>query len=185
MSERQPEKPVEAMAKLVDSALALSESVAQAVAEATTGRPQPRRPEDTALQTIVRHGATATGSLLTTVVEATRNAHDASAAGPEPVRPALARGETLRMPLSIDNPGSDVMDGIVPTLEEVAHTDRRSAPPLSVAFEPAELTIGPRDFEKLVVLVSAPADAEPGPWTIAFRLTNAPEPPTVLRVDVT
>lgn len=183
MSSRSEPKLGEAAAELIDSALKLSASVAQTVAEATTGKPQEDHPEDTHLQAIMRHGTTAAGSLLTTVIAAARSTapNGASPAKAPPSAPALVAepGQSLRVPLSVDNPGTDTMTGIEPRLAE-------SDPvlPFDVAFSPESLTIEPKDFEKLNVLIDIHADAAPGLYRLSFTLTGQEDQPITLPVEV-
>ena len=171
----------EAAAQLMDSALKLSASVAQTVAEAATGKPQENKPGDTHLQAIVRHGTTAAGSLLSTVISA---AHSTNGEAPTPTQPApalsVAPGETLRIPLSVDNPGEDAMTGIEPRLIETS-----DPLPFVVKFSPETLMIEPKDFEKLNVLIDVPKKAQTGRYTVAFTLTGQEDQPISLPIEIT
>jgi len=183
--DRREARPGEAVTQLVDSALKLSASVAQVVAEAATGKPQQNRPGDTHLQSIIRHGTTAAGSIVSTVVSAARSddAAAASQAPPAPL-PRVSAGASLRIPLSIDNPGDRPMENIVPALAGVFHAGARAADSIGVAFAPERLTVGPHDFEKLVVTISVPEGTATGPWDVAFTLTGQEERPTTLSFEV-
>ncbi|EEW25929.1 hypothetical protein [Rhodobacter ferrooxidans] len=185
MSDAKDPGPRDAVADLVDSALKLSASVTQVVAEAVSGQPQPNRAGETPLQSIIRHGSTAATAMFATVMAASRTAR---AAEPEPPKPApgatVSAGTTLRVPLSVDNPGQEVMEAITPRLTQVLHEGAPQAG-LVVSFTPETLTVQPRDFEKLVVSVEVPADAAPGRWSVSFRLTDgADDAPITLSFQV-
>lgn len=181
MTDRDPgptPKPGEAVAELVDSVLKLSSSVVQAVAEATTGKPQETRPGEPHLQAIIRHGTTAAGSLLSTVVRTVREQPGASDVRPS--APRVVAGGSLRLPLSIDNPGTTPMENIVP--RQVPSDGPDAA--LILRFEPESLTIAPADFEKLVVRIAVPADMPPGRYRPAFTLSGQEASPVVLTIEV-
>jgi hypothetical protein len=184
MSEqKQDPRPGEAVGELVSSALKLSAAVVQTVAEAATGKPQVNRPGDTPLQSMIRHGTTAASSILTTVMSATREGSAAEpAAAPvnaPPRTPRVARGSSLRLPLSVDNLRDTVMQDIEPRL-----VDAETPTPLHVSFKPEKLTIAPNDFEKLTVRVDVPEDTPPGRYTFAFTLPGQETQPVSLSVEV-
>jgi hypothetical protein len=166
-------RPAQAISELVASALTVSASLAQVVAEASTGKPQPHVPSETALQSVVRHATTTVSSLVSTAVAATRKP-----AGPSQPVLQLQAGGSLRLPLSIDNPGSSPMTGIVPRMVSAEQG-------IAVSFVPEVLDIAPLDFEKLVVMVSAAPDAARGLRTVAFVLTGQEDQPISLTFDVT
>lgn len=183
MNDRDPApKPGEAVAQLVDSALKLSSSVAQAVAEATTGKPQESRAGEPHLQAIIRHGTTAAGSLISTIVRTVREqpgGRPSAETGPARA-PRVRAGGTLRIPLSIDNPGATAMEGIVP--RRVTPTGREAD--IDMRFTPETMTIAPSDFEKLVVLLSVPADLPPGRYAPSFTLSGQKQVPITLAIEV-
>ena len=180
-------RPGEAVANLVDSALRLSASVALLLAEAASGRPQADRPGDTPLQSIIRHGTTAVGSVVATVAAAARAPQAPPAAGqPTPgSMPTVAAGDSLRLPLSVHNPGSEPMLGIVAHLRAVRHGEAERSDALGVSFAPELLTVAPRDFEKLTVTVAVPAATDSGPWSVQFTLTGQEDDPITIAFEVT
>lgn len=178
MTDRPNPRPAQAISELVASALTVSAALAQALAEASTGRPQPHVPSDTALQSVVRHATTTVSSLVSTAMAATRK----PATAPQPVL-QLQAGGSLRLPLSIDNPGNGPMAGIVPQVVSISHS--LSSDGITVIFSPETLNIAPQDFEKLVVTVTAAPDAARGNWTVAFVLTGQEDQPITLTFDVT
>lgn len=179
----------QAAGALIDSALRLSASVAQVVAEAATGKPQSHREGDTPLQAIVRHGTTAASGIVSTVASAASAARsngaapDDPAAAPAQPLPSISAGSTLRVPLSVDNPTADPMRDLTPTLTELTHADVSDPSGWQVTFDPEVLTVEPQDFEKLVVRVTVPEDAGQGTAQATFSL--GPEAaPVTLRFEV-
>lgn len=159
-------KPGEAVGALVKSVMHLGASIAQTVAEAASGKAQEQRAGDTDLQAIIRHGTTAAGSIIATVVSATEQGSNAQKQEPQTAGPKIAAGNTLRVPLSIDNPGTDALENIAPVLLEITCEDAE------IVFEPDQLTIGPRDFEKLVVLIHVPDTCTPDQYRLSFDLNR-------------
>ncbi|WP_299964315.1 hypothetical protein [uncultured Roseobacter sp.] len=165
---------------LIDSALKLSASVAQVVAEAATGKPQTAHPGDTPLQTIVRHGTTAATGIVSTVASAARtNAPETDAPRSAGAVPSVSAGAVLRVPLSVDNPTTDTMSDLSPILTELVHAGSDDAEGWDVSFDPAVLTVAPQDFEKLVVRVTVPDHAPEGPASASFSLGEGAAPVTI------
>jgi hypothetical protein len=80
-------------------------------------------------------------------------------------RPIVRAGSTLRVPLLVQNQESastPEMGFVCPTLERLDGTDGRGPEPSDLRFVPPMLMVGPRDFEKLTVLVAVPPDATAG-----------------------
>jgi hypothetical protein len=95
-------------------------------------------------------------------------------AAPAPARataPAVQPGATLRVPLSIENPGTQPMQDLRPAVLSMQR-DGGDAAEHIVEFVPPSLTIAPRDLEKLTVLVTPPQTAPPGRYEIRFRLRD-------------
>ncbi len=180
----QKQSTTQAAGALLDSALQLSASVAQVLAEAATGKPQEARPGDTHIQTIVRHGTTAATTIVTTVASAASAARSGTTQAPkQSTIPAIVAGTTLRVPLSVDNPSAEPMEGLTPALTELVCSGESSADDWSVTFEPSSLTVEPYDFEKLVVRVKPPETAPLGPASVTFSL-GPDAAPVTLRFDV-
>lgn len=172
-----------------DAALNLGVSVARSIAEGLSGRPQPPLAGESKVAGIVRYGTHALGSLVAMTVTAAREAGiapgrnasaapSASAAAPAaPGIPHVAAGTSLRVPLSIDNPGTQPMTDLTPRLIGARHDGAESAAPFTLQFAPASLSIAPHDFEKLVATIDLPADMPEGHWSALFALgANAPDP---------
>lgn len=173
----------QAAGALIDSAMKLSASVAQVVAEAATGKPQNAQPGDTHLQTIVRHGTAAASGIVSTVTSAARatrateNGEDAPFS--TETLPTIVAGASLRVPLSVDNPTADAMSNLNPVLTELVHSDYEDGQGWNVSFEPEVFTVAPQDFEKLVVHVAVPEHAKEGLGTVTFSLGEASAPVTI------
>ena len=165
-------------------------SVARSFAEAVSGRPQAELPGEPPLASLVRHASSGVATVARIMVDAARAGTAAtgraeaspasSQAGPAPV---VTAGGTLRVPLSIDNPGDTAMEGLTPRVVETRHGGV-ATDPLPVRFVPETLSIGPRDFEKLVLLVDVPTGAHPGRWQIAFSVDGGPDPTSELAFDI-
>lgn len=195
-----PESEPPRSERALDGLLQIGAGLARIAAEAITGKRQrPPRPGEPPLQQLLRHGTAAAGTVVAMTVIAARDAGFAIAAPPPahaspregapatpaaepspppapspPGLPCLPPGETLRIPLSIDNPGAMPMTGLVPTLARIVRRDGAAAGGVTVGFAPASLDIGPRDFEKLVVAVTASKKARAGDYDVHFQLGDAP-----------
>jgi hypothetical protein len=80
--------------------------------------------------------------------------------------PTVHIGATLRIPLSIENPGPEPMTDLhfACLAIQSSSEDGASVSPNVVRFEPETVTIAPRDFEKLTVFIDVPIDAAPGQY---------------------
>ena len=80
-------------------------------------------------------------------------------------RPTVAAGSTLRVPLSIENPGpqsTGPLDLQCLRVDAQSATGGERLGAANVRLEPRVLTIAPRDFEKLTVFVDTPSTTAPG-----------------------
>ena len=206
------EGPMQDATKLATDAaeavIHIGATFARAFAEAVSGRSQPAVPGETALTSMVRHTSTGIATMAMIAVDAARAGASAGVGGPgggtsgfagsensaSPETngagvpqagggPSVEPGETLRLPLSIDNPGSTTMHGLVPHLTEAVF-EGETVPPPQVRFEPASLSIAPRDFEKLVVLIDIPAEAAAGRWRVGLGLEEGGETVTSIAFQV-
>lgn len=173
-----------------DAALTLSASLARSIAEGLSGRPQPPVAGETRIGGIARHGTNALGSLVAMTMAAAREAGlglgtntppPAAETAPPPTAAAgiarLMPGASLRLPLSIDNPGSQPMERLAPHALGARFEGADCAAPFALRFDPPSLSIAPRDFEKLVVTIDLPPEMPPGRWSALFALgPDAPAP---------
>lgn len=181
------------MAGVVDAALDVGVSLARVVAQATApGRTIDAPAANTsAIEAIVRYGVTAVGNVASaawssadglrkagnsvlrsasskTAASKTPNARNATSSGPR-VQP----GATLRVPLSVENPGDTPMRELSPRVRAIHRAGADATAliaPESVRFTPGLFDVAPRDFEKLTVYVPVPADAPEGPYEVILAL---------------
>lgn len=193
------------VANVIDAALGVGVALARVAAEATAlGRAvEPVPPDTPALSAIVRYGVTAAGNLASALVSGAQglkpgvstaarpaSGSQASAKATAAARaggPRVARGATLRVPLSVENPGERPMPGLVPrwraTRTGVADASALIGPE-RVRFSPESFEVAPHDFEKLTVTVAVPAEAEPGNYEVVFALGDS-EPDLKMAFAVT
>lgn len=191
----------EGVARVLDAAVGVGASMAKAVAEATGGEegvspPPGGRPADA----LVHYGVAAVTNVVGRVVSAveggapggggraagtgagaSRGAPAEGGEGPGTELPAVRAGASLRVPISIENPATEPMEQVRIVCSEVrSHTADGQGPECEhLRFEPEELDVAARDFEKLTVYVDVPAEAAPGVYE-AVLLIGSPDAPTSL-----
>jgi hypothetical protein len=164
--------------------------LARIAAEAASGKAQPVQDGETPFQELVRHSATLIGSFVAVAADAARQAGLGSANGttpapastgaqdaptaPPPAQLRIAPGGCLRIPLSVDNPGTEPMAGLKPTMLAVLDASGTPTKALKAAFEPAQLNVAPHDFEKLTIILKAARTATPGSYLISFKVADDP-----------
>jgi len=87
--------------------------------------------------------------------------------------PVVQRGGTLRIPLSIENPGNEPMQHMRFLCLAMQGNTPGSGVQLNVSavrFQPETLTIAPRDFEKLTVFIDTGFDTLPGRYKTLIGL---------------
>jgi hypothetical protein len=183
------------MAGVVDAALEVGVSLARVVAQATApGRPVEAPAANTSpIEAIVRYGVTAMGNVASAAwsstdglrkagssvlrsagskaASATKTAPSARSAASS--GPRVQPGATLRVPLSVENPGDTPMRELSPRVRAIrrAGADATSIiVPESVRFTPGLFDVAPRDFEKLTVYVPVPPDAPEGAYEVILAL---------------
>ena len=195
------------MAGVVDAALEVGVLLARVVAQATApGRPVEAPAANTSpIEAIVRYGVTAMGNVASAAWSSTdglrkagssvlRSAGSkaASATKTPSTRsaassgPRVQPGATLRVPLSVENPGDTPMRELSPRVRAIrrAGADATSViVPESVRFTPGLFDVAPRDFEKLTVYVPVPQDAPEGTYEVILALGDQePDLPMVFTV---
>ena len=181
----------QAIVNVVDATLALGVSVSRAAAAVTTaGRPVADIAQDTPpFQALVHYAAITAGnvvSLLSPTVAGLRSSTAASRAARPAKGPRTRAGATLRVPLSVENPGDLPMTGLAPYLRAVRIDGVSTTGALAaetVRFEPPHFDVAPRDFEKLTVFVMLPVNASPGHYELVLAL-GPNEPDLPLAFDV-
>ena len=126
---------------------------------------------DGALDEVVRNGSTAVANLVRMTIDSLRASTQApvtpgqAAADPRSAgRPAVRAGDTLRMPLFIENPSAEPSGPLrfgALDADSPAGTGRPLVP-AQVRCNPETLEIGARDFEKLTVFVDTEPATTPG-----------------------
>ncbi|MEO8523811.1 MAG: hypothetical protein ABI460_03730 [Caldimonas sp.] len=183
------------LAGVVDAALGVGVSLARMMAEATaTGPSIASVPSGTPpVQAIVRYGVTAVSNVAQAVMAGARGVGKASPAAAKPAPtaraagPRVRAGTTLRVPLSVENPGDRPMLGLQPLARRVrraAGGDALALLPLdAVTFSPRQFDVAPRDFEKLVVQVELPVDLPEGGYELTLALgDDEPDLPVAFTV---
>ncbi|NUQ74206.1 MAG: hypothetical protein HUU21_11675 [Polyangiaceae bacterium] len=85
---------------------------------------------------------------------------------------SLAPGGEKRFSLCVENPSDKPMSGLEPKLISLAGPGGAFANVI-VSFEPSKLDVGPKDFEKLNLVVRAPEDAALGVYAGEIGLGGA------------
>lgn len=188
---------VDGVTELINAAFGVGASAARALARATAGereveKPSSNRPLDEMLHygvasmtNVVRLvGSAVSGAVgLDDEEEAGQDPAGAPARATSPAPPAdggsrrgvptVVRGGTLRVPLSIENPGPEPMDGLAIRVGEFAVENAGPGQMLAtsaVRFEPHTLNIAPRDFEKLTVFVDTEPDTATGRYALDVQI---------------
>ena len=181
----------QAVVNVIDAALALGVSLSRAAAAATTaGRPVADVAQGTPpVQALVHYAAATASNVVSLLTPAVAGLRPSTAAS-RPARPAKGprarAGATLRVPLSVENPGDRPMTGLAPYLRAVRIDGASRAGALAaeaVHFEPPHFDVAPRDFEKLTVFVMLPVNASPGRYELVLAL-GPNEPDLPLAFDV-
>jgi hypothetical protein len=163
-------------------------SVAKAFAEATAhGSPVAPAPSQRPLDALIHYGVAAVTNVMGMVAAGVGTATGTSppttatpagpVAAPSSVsaggRPTVQCGGCLRVPLSVENSTAQAMERLAVACRSLTSNQPSPARPLSpgdLRFEPEILTIGARDFEKLTVRVSPPADSTPGTYQAVIAI---------------
>jgi len=182
----------QSLAGVVDAVLGVGASLARVVAEATApgGVVEPLPPSTPAFQAIVRYGVTAMGNVASALIAGGERLRAGTGTGtgpgtgasPSPAAPATARaggprvqpGATLRVPLSVENPGERPMNGLSPRARVFRAAGGADASGLiateTVRFTPGVFDVAPRDFEKLTVFVPVPEGTPAGDYELVLAL---------------
>ena len=151
------------LASMMQAAMGMGAALARSAAQATAqGQPvAPPMAEAGAMAEIMHYGAATLGN----IVALAGAAPGPQAATPARPGPVVRPGAGLRVPLSIENPGAEAMQDITPRLTRLEHGGQdvtSLVPEGAVRFVPEQLSVAPRDFEKLTVFLGVPAAAPEG-----------------------
>ncbi len=177
-----PDPLTDRVADVVDAGLRLGASLARTLASATGSKdvaPSGTPP----LDDVVSFGTATASNLIGLVASGVRAGIDvtnrvAGAAGvgrpdqaPAPSSsPFITVGSTLRMPLLVENTGQTPTRSLTFSTTSIVRSgcgDGKACTCLSVdavRFDPETLIVAARDFEKLTVRITAPADTPPGDY---------------------
>jgi hypothetical protein len=171
-------------------------SVAKIMAEATAGnRPvaEPRR-SGSEFDQLVHYGLATVVNVIGTIATGVNDFRQADAqptrpqaatgpdapspaapdeATPLPEIPTVPAGATLKLPLSVENPGTEPMTDMRFVCLGVQSATVADYLPLTCAhvqFDPPSLTVTPRNFEKLTTTIAVPVDTPPGRYTVTIGL---------------
>lgn len=156
---------------VVDAALGVGASLAKVIAEATAASKPVAPPASAApLDAMIHYGLATVTNVAERVTSRVSGLGSRARAGETPTGraasgPRVHAGATLRVPLSIENPGDAPMIGVAFRCASLRYLGAQPGPPLgpeSVRFHPTVLEILPRDFEKLTVFVDTRADTALG-----------------------
>lgn len=184
------------LADVIQAGLAAGTALARVTAEATAGgRPvgEPRQ-SDNALNALVHYSIASVVNVVDAIVQGVQDARvdAATGAGAASRRypgdgtggeqqsaasqlPAVHAGASLRLPLSIQNPGTEAMETLIFRCLELRSADNGAAAvigPEQLRFEPQTLTIAPLDFEKLTVFIDVPTEAPAGYYEAIIGTTS-------------
>ena len=153
------------IAETVGAVFGVGVSIARLVANATAppGRTVNVTPGQGPLSEMIQYGVAAFTNVIRIVPSAigdvsraaggaTRTAQPRTPSGSDASVPTVRAGSTLRVPLSIENPSDQPMREMRFSVLRVASEPSGNGTPLSssaIRFEPAVISVAPRDFEKL------------------------------------
>jgi len=166
---------------VVNAAFGVGASLAKVVADATAqARPiPPPETNATPLNAIVHYSLVAVDNIVKLFVSAgdgvmragketvSRPAAHSASSGTHPAQgfPGVRRGGTLRVPLSVENPGGDPMNDLTflcTAIRSRLAGQGKPLDPTDVRFHPETLSIAARDFEKLTLFIDTKPDTAPG-----------------------
>ncbi len=166
---RAAEELTRGVTELMGAVFGVGAAVAKSVAQVTApGKPLPPPPAPQgALGEMIHYGLVAATNLVRLTVSGARPGAKTEAAQPAPeaARPAVSQGATLRIPLSIENPGPEPMQNLqfrALRVETVQVGEGTRLGVSNVRLEPAVLSVAARDFEKLTVYVDTLPQTAPG-----------------------
>ncbi len=176
---------IKELADVVNTTLGVGATISKAMANATAANqpvPLPKK-EGEPLNEMVHYGITTITNVINLAVQSTSfgsgsdvpkpKATAKKDKSPDSTLPTVRRGSTLRMPLSIENPGEEPMTGLTfACLSIKADTDGRGKllEVGSIRFDPINLNVAPKDFEKLTALLDTAADTALGTYTATIGL---------------
>lgn len=174
------------ISEVVSAALDVGVSITRTFAKATTGEKPLKEPkeEDGPLNAMVYFGVTAASNLANQLftgfkaaAERTARAGRKTAQAPSSsaTLPTVRQGATLRIPLSIENQGSDPMvnmEFLCLSIKAEKQGDTHNLSNKALRFEPKKLKVAPKDFEKLTVFINTEVDTIPDEYEVTICLLD-------------
>lgn len=173
---------IDGVVEAVGAALEVGASLTRSIAKVTAGQRRVPEPSGTGgpIAAIVHYGSAALANVVHTVLGTTDRRHPGDTRPESRTRatrtaavPTVEPGATLRIPLSIENPGNEPMEGMgFSCLRLVGETAGVGTPldKRALRFAPRSLTVAPHDFEKLTVFVNTAHDTDPGRYEAVVGL---------------
>jgi hypothetical protein len=181
--QQRAESPIaEGLSAVVNAAFGVGAAIAKTLAEATASGKTVAQPDSGQgpLGEMVHYGVTTVSNVIGLVVSVMGDAKSQdeesspSRATPETGRAAAAstksiptvhQGRSLRMPLSMENPGDQPMENLLFVCQKMEARELGDGQPLLVdalRFQPEHMDIAPKDFEKLTLLIDTDSETAPG-----------------------
>lgn len=175
---------VNGVGEVVGAVLGIGAAVAKTVAQATSGGKEVPAPSGGGpINAMVHYGVAAVSNVVGTVLSSVnvgaapaRPAKSAAPSSPAPqatTLPRVRRGASLRIPLSIENPGDEPMRGMSFTCLRMNGGKADAGTPLrerALRFQPETLDVAPKDFEKLTVYIDTAPDTAPARYEAVIGL---------------
>jgi len=204
-SSNEAESIAQSVTEVIDAFFGVGASIAKTFAEATANNKKvsPPNPDAAPLNVIIHYSLTTVSNVINMFADGIGNsvppitsvggkAGDRDAGKPvtEAVTtaggansnaqrgynsPVVQRGGTLRIPLSIENPGNEIMQQLTFLCLDMRCVNPGPGVPLdtsAIRFQPVTLTIEPRDFEKLTAYIDTGYDTSPGEYEALLGLGN-------------
>lgn len=190
----------EGVSQAIRLTLGAGASVAKIMARATAGNrsvAEPRQ-ESSEFDQLVHYGLATVVNVIGTIangVNEFRNpeqqpVHQQPAGSAAPVEnappveiPTVPAGATLRLPMSVENPGTEPMVDMYFTCLDIQTSSGGDASPLTPAnihIDPVPLTVDPKNFEKLTTSIAVPVATPPGRYHLTIGLSNGEFETTLL-----
>lgn len=174
---------------VVVSVLGIGAAVAKTFAEASSSNTAALPPQDSSkpINAMVHYGMIGMTNIVSSVVSsvstenqqhnaATQQQPNDKPRPQQPVTPVVTRGTTLRIPLSIENPGDAPMQDMAFncfSLETDSTMAGEALDKSALSFQPEILNIAAKDFEKLTVFIETTEATVPGNYTAIIGIGSA------------
>lgn len=167
---------------VIVAVLGIGAAIAKTFAEATSGSKKVPQPEDGRgpINVMIHYGMVGITNVVGVVAGTVGNKEDQENNVKQKNKeqttsfvPVVEKGATLRIPLSIENPGGEPMQDMAFSCTLMESKPTAPGRPLTKAalrFQPEVLNIAPKDFEKLTVFIDTTEDTAPGNYTATIGI---------------